>query len=285
MIAAGSDDVAPNALSTTPHQFLQTIAMQKAVRPAHRHDVLVGTVPMFTVFADDEGDCLNEIISLLPVAVNSVRSLVGISPHKTVILVFHDMTRMRAYDDVPVSLGSLGCWAWAHASTSGVRICPAGAAATPSPDIRGFYFRSSIAHEYMHTAVSRILEDDDTMPIWLNEGIADFAGALTAPAAETRHAWRFSQVLLHHAILPLENMSGPDFYTETDNQYARGGLHDPYAQGHAMTTYLLMGQPRGIVMTLFQNMKNTHDFGQAFNQTFGRSTGEFYASWRNYVGQ
>jgi hypothetical protein len=267
----------------SPRWFLDTIAEQKAARPPHRRDVTLEDGVRLAVFYDSDDLALHQLIDLLPVAVNSVRRLTRTPPRPAVFILFGDIDRMQAFEDIPRRTPLIDDSVLAYGGYHGVHICLSRKPGQYVTDPRGGYFRLTITHEYLHVVVDRILEAHPGLPTWLAEGSANLAGCYSAPAEQAGFALRLKRAIEGKAILPLDALSGRAFYRASGEQFASRRAEDPYAQATGMTQYLLLGRPDTIFADLLQAIRRTNDFPKAFSDTFGETVEEFYADWKAYA--
>jgi uncharacterized protein len=108
---------------------------------------------------------------------------------------------------------------------------------------------STVLHEYMHSLVERHF---DTVPLWLNEGFADFYGnsSVESERVLVGRASRANLGVLREApLLPLETLLGVNASSPHYNEQSRATIF--YAQSWGLVHYLVLGE-KGIHRPLLQ---------------------------------
>jgi tetratricopeptide (TPR) repeat protein len=98
--------------------------------------------------------------------------------------------------------------------------------------------RGAVYHEYVHLLASL---NFPRLPLWLNEGLAQFYGAAEIDDAniEWGNIEPQRQLLRHKRLLPLETLLKADYSSPYYNEKNQVSLF--YAQAAALTHYLLLG--------------------------------------------
>lgn len=263
---------------------LDSVKRQIALRPPLRRDVSIDGQVRFTIFADANDLALQKVVDLAPVAANAVRSLLGKPPRRTVIFLFGSAERQKAFSEVrwPNS-EPFNKTAWARGGADGVFMWVGRQGQKYSVDPLSSYFRLGVSHEYMHVNVLRTLAARASLPIWLNEGVANVAGCHAAPDQSAWLAHQFRSAVEHQTVMTLDDLNKSHFY---EVAYAVGAAERseyPYAQASSMTTFLLLGRKEAVIGDLLRTMRQTGDFESAFQQTFGESVKDFYGEWQAYA--
>ena len=262
---------------------IDTIKAQIAVRPPIHRDVTIDGHVLFTIYADADDIALEELVDLAPVAANAVRSLTGEEPRRTVLMLFESDEHMAAFNEASHRTQAWDKAILAEGGAGGVEIRLTRQGFKYNCNPRSPYYRFTIAHEYMHVIVQRVLEWHRGLPIWLSEGVANAAGGHCAPAELSGLSREFHLMVENNKVETLDEMSGRHFYDTAFATDAVAASQFSYAQATSMTTYLLLGRRESIIGDLLQALRQTNDFPTAFQQTFGESVEEFYADWSDYA--
>jgi tetratricopeptide (TPR) repeat protein len=124
-------------------------------------------------------------------------------------------------------------------------------------------------HEYTHLLTQLNVR---WVPLWLNEGLAEFYGASEIDEKEVR--WGLVSgshvlVLRHAPLLKLDELLAADATSPLYNEASRTGVF--YAQSAVLTHYLLLGaaQRRGQLQELFKLLEGDVDEPEALRRAFG----------------
>jgi tetratricopeptide (TPR) repeat protein len=124
-------------------------------------------------------------------------------------------------------------------------------------------------HEYTHLLTQLNVR---WVPLWLNEGLAEFYGASEIDEKEVR--WGLVSgphvlILRQAPLLKLDELLAADATSPLYNEGTRVGVF--YAQSAVLTHYLLLGAPqrRGQLQELFKLLENDVDEPEALRRAFG----------------
>jgi hypothetical protein len=113
--------------------------------------------------------------------------------------------------------------------------------------------------------------------------MANVTGCQSAPMEEGLFADEFRDAVAKKAVLSYEEISGPDFYRISEEEFNNKTFKDPYAQATEMAEYLLLGRPASIFAVFLKNLKESDDFDIAFKKTFNETPQDFYKDWYAYA--
>ncbi len=141
-----------------------------------------------------------------------------------------------------------------------------------------------IYHEYVHLLVNL---NFSWLPVWLNEGLAEFFSSATLKGSETGlgKADVYHLELLQEKRIPLEGLLSADASSPYYNEANRASVF--YAESWALTHYLFLDKGTGHrqqlmdYLTLVQQGVNP---GEAFRKTFG-DLKQFQKVFDNYTNQ
>jgi len=126
----------------------------------------------------------------------------------------------------------------------------------------------SIRHEYVH----RVLHDNYAhLPLWLDEGLAEFYGAFHRVDGEARIGDPITdhiRWLRENPLIPLPQLFAIDHRSKDYHEGVRQGVF--YAESWALTHYLLLGNPerRPQLSRMFALMQGGATQQEAFAQAF-----------------
>ena len=135
--------------------------------------------------------------------------------------------------------------------------------------------RAIACHELTHSFVRNTSPD---IPLWLNEGLAEFYGSFTAVGKDIRIGRPDEQhlaTLRQKGLLPLATVLA---VTDDSPEYNTQGLRPIfYAESWLLTHYLLVETPKGRtrLSEYLARLQRGEDREQAFHAAFGTGTEEF----------
>lgn len=166
--------------------------------------------------------------------------------------------------------------------TGVVGICKFNRVMILSPRVlpRGYTWSDTLAHEYTHYLI--FLKSENTVPVWLHEGIAKFE--------ETR--WRekkrnvfspFYETILADALakndlVPIEKMH-PSLALLDSAREAQLA----FAQAATSISYIVDKWGNGGLVDLLEAMKAEDDYKAALTDVTGLDFDTYYRSWKNYL--
>lgn len=145
--------------------------------------------------------------------------------------------------------------------------------------------RSVIFHEYTHF----LLKDFNNIPLWLNEGLAEFYSTFELSGggkdvvlgrAIPAHVRRLQE----KKLLPLDTLFRADSHSPWYNENEKLGLF--YAESWALTHYLIQGSghyKREQLGELIALLQNGHDVESSFEKAFQTSLARMEQELSNYV--
>ncbi len=125
-----------------------------------------------------------------------------------------------------------------------------------------------VYHEFLHELIRH---DQPNLPLWLNEGLAEFYSTFEASDEQVKIGLAIEnhvQWLRSHELMPLEQLLTVDRDSEHYNDRKRNGVF--YAQSWALTHYLYLGSPerRGQVERYAALIDSGVSSRRAFNDAF-----------------
>ena len=167
---------------------------------------------------------------------------------------------------------------------------PVGAYVVPGVDVSyiammkaGEYSDRAIFHEYTHMVVANAVA---RIPLWLNEGLADFYSTFALTDGGKRAQIGLPVVEYLHLLngaarVPLVELLKADSSSTLYNEDNR--ISDFYAESWALTHMLLSGQPNHVkeLSAYLQQVNTGADERQAWEQVFGTARTE--SDFRRYV--
>jgi tetratricopeptide (TPR) repeat protein len=163
-------------------------------------------------------------------------------------------------------------------TTGVVGICKFNRIMVLSPRLlpKGYPWADTLAHEYTHYLV--FLKSENTVPVWLHEGIAKFQEErwrerkrnVLSPFYETI----LSQALGNDSLVPIEKMHPSlamlDSAREAQLAFAQAGTN---------VSYLVDKWGDEALVKLLDSMKSTDDFKESIKDVTGMDFDSYYASW------
>ncbi len=146
---------------------------------------------------------------------------------------------------------------------------------------RGYGWKDTIAHEYIHYIVA--WRTEDRAPVWLQEGIARSHEALwrtdqPEPLAPT-HASLLAEALANDSLLPLAKMHPSMAFLSSPEEASLA-----YAQVSTMVVYLRQAKGPGAVSEVLDRVREGRDALQAVADVgAGGDQAAFMAGWRAYL--
>ncbi|MEQ9619666.1 MAG: tetratricopeptide repeat protein [Deltaproteobacteria bacterium] len=164
-------------------------------------------------------------------------------------------------------------------TTGVVGICKFNRIMVLSPRLlpRGYPWADTLAHEYTHYLV--FLKSENTVPVWLHEGIAKFQEErwrekkrdVLSPFYETILA----EALKKDELVPVEKMHPSlamlDSAREAQLAFAQAGTN---------ISYLVERWGNEGLVNLLESMKESDDFKVALQKVTGMEFADYYASWK-----
>ena len=147
-------------------------------------------------------------------------------------------------------------------------------------------FRSTVAHEFNHAMLRRLMGTAD-IPNWLLEGLAEVAGGAGSNANDLQtNDYNIARLFAVNALIPPQKLEDSTSFKDHTTIGARLGdagagilAPSPYDQGYSMTRFLLANMRRGQLTDLLNGVRDKNDFAAAFRDQFGASLPQFYQSW------
>ncbi len=151
------------------------------------------------------------------------------------------------------------------------------------------YGRISVpAHEFFHTIQASLSSENGignsnteqtsaTLPVWLDEGSANFVGFFT-----TNHMGLVSYYTARNAQITnnpnyRSNLKLSSYYKRGSDE--AGNYLDPYGIGQAATEYLVASVGFKPIIDIYKNYKVSKNFPNAFQQAVGISIEDFYSKF------
>jgi Flp pilus assembly protein TadD len=138
-------------------------------------------------------------------------------------------------------------------------------------------------HEYMHLVVGNAVRG---MPVWLNEGIAEYFGTFrltsNGRSAEAGHPKAEHILLLREQFIPIMELLETQHTSRLYNEGDRRNIF--YAESWALTHYILSQPNGGAAINRFLNgVNNGVPVADAVRDAFGATPAELEAKLRAYV--
>ncbi|HVY54924.1 MAG TPA: tetratricopeptide repeat protein [Thermodesulfobacteriota bacterium] len=166
--------------------------------------------------------------------------------------------------------------------TGVVGICKFNRVMVLSPRLlpKGYAWSDTLAHEYTHYLI--FLKSENTVPVWLHEGIAKFEESrwreskrnVLSPFYETILA----QALKNNSLVPIEKMH-PSLALLDSAREAQLA----FAQAGTSVSFLVDRWGNDGLVGLLQAMKARDDYKAAITEVTGLDFDTFYASWKKYL--
>ncbi len=132
--------------------------------------------------------------------------------------------------------------------------------------------KSVLAHELTHSLLAQKLGNKrDSLPIWLNEGIAGYLSDPIAPTALKD----VSELIGGTGVLTVEQME--DAF---DNR--KGNVNAAYVQARSMTAWMEYSHP-GALIKVITKISAGSDFNLALKQETGLSVNSWWFWWKSNV--
>jgi len=163
-------------------------------------------------------------------------------------------------------------------TTGVVGICKFNRIMVLSPRLlpKGYPWADTLAHEYTHYLV--FLKSENTVPVWLHEGIAKFQ--------EERWRERKRNVLSPFYETILSQALGNDNLVPIEKMYPSLAMLDSareaqlaFAQAGTNVSYLVDKWGDDALVKLLDSMKSTDDFKESIKDVTGMDFDTYYASW------
>lgn len=164
------------------------------------------------------------------------------------------------------------------ATTGVVGICKFNRLMILSPRLlpKGYLWLDALAHEYTHYLV--FLKSENTVPVWLHEGIAKFEEKrwrekkrqVLNPFYETL----LSKALKENSLVPIEKMY-PSF-GKLESAYE---AQLAFAQVGTIVDFIVRKWGGGSLLSLFESLREKDDYKSAIKQVTKMDFSEFYKSW------
>lgn len=145
---------------------------------------------------------------------------------------------------------------------------------------KGYAWSDTLAHEYTHYLI--FLKSENTVPVWLHEGIAKFEESrwreskrsVLTPFYETILA----QALGKDSLVPIEKMH-PSLALLDSAREAQLA----FAQAGTSVSFLVDRWGNEGLVGLLEAMKARDDYKAAISDVTGQDFDTFYNSWKNYL--
>lgn len=145
---------------------------------------------------------------------------------------------------------------------------------------KGYSWSDTLAHEYTHYLI--FLKSENTVPVWLHEGIAKFEESrwrdskrnVLSPFYETILA----QALKKNSLVPIEKMH-PSLALLDSAREAQLA----FAQAGTSVSFLVDKWGNEGLVGLLEAMKARDDYKAAIYDVTGQDFDAFYGSWKNYL--
>jgi tetratricopeptide (TPR) repeat protein len=164
------------------------------------------------------------------------------------------------------------------ATTGVVGICKFNRLMVISPRLlpQGYMWLDALAHEYTHYLV--FLKSENTVPVWLHEGIAKFEEKrwrekkrqVLSPFYETLLA----RALKENSLVPIEKMH-PSF-GKLESAYE---AQLAFAQVGTIIDFIVRKWGSGALLNLLESLREKNDYRSAIKQVTKMDFPDFYKSW------
>lgn len=151
------------------------------------------------------------------------------------------------------------------------------------------YGRISVpAHEFFHTVQASLSSENGignqniqqtklTLPVWLDEGSANFVGFFTTNQMQIVDYFNARRMQVNNnpnykVVYPLSDYIGR-------GNAADGTYLDPYGIGQVATEYLVASVGFKALIDIYKNYKESKNFPSAFQQAVGISIEDFYSKF------
>lgn len=151
------------------------------------------------------------------------------------------------------------------------------------------YGRISVpAHEYFHTVQASLSSENSlgnsnieptplTLPVWLDEGTANFYGFFTTNNMGIVSYYTARNAQITNNPNYRSNLKLTSYYKRGNDE--SGNYLDPYGIGQAATEYIVASVGFKPIIDIYKNYKVTKNFPSAFQQAVGISIEDFYSKF------
>ncbi len=151
---------------------------------------------------------------------------------------------------------------------------------SPRATLRGYGWRTTIAHEYVHYAVGHLVRAD--VPIWLHEALAKYLESRWTGARDL-HMPPYREELLGERIeaddlISFEEMHPSMAYLPTPADAATA-----YAEVFTIMEYIVARRGSGAIREVLYRIRDGSVVIAAFEETLGEPFGVFEHNWMDYL--
>lgn len=268
-------------------EIVDKIEGMKALAPTNVAEVREGPAVLFRIYYDEDTEWTKGIRKLLPQAFKLNSQLFGVKTYEIPVFIFKDTATYHKFSSIrfPKSTRS---WSWASASDGILMFCRTDAKGkVRAEDPESDYFKSTVVHEHAHAVLHR-LSRTTSIPSWLDEGIAEFAGSRISPKDIDANDAAMKRCFEQGALLPFKDMADPSIFYATvekedrNRQNAAGSYSgtDAYQQAFNMVRYFLQKTQESERVRFLRLSNESESIDRAFQEVFGVTVEAFYNSWR-----
>jgi tetratricopeptide (TPR) repeat protein len=151
---------------------------------------------------------------------------------------------------------------------------------SPRATLRGYGWRTTLAHEYVHYVVGHHVRAD--VPIWMHEALAKYLEERWTGTREIRMTPHREELLSErveaNTLITFEQMHPSMAYLPTPEDASVA-----YAEVFTVMEYLVSRRGSGVIRELLGHLRDGHGPLEAIEQTIGESFPVFEENWMGYL--